>query len=192
MTSTVVMAPVLCLRTEAVSAISRDGGRRSPSEAYIQAASGLYEPSIRANHFAPVSGSQMGRLMPWPFTSRMTVVQLASGDLFLHSPIVFDVPLQRIFRRWAGSATSFPPTGHYAHIGEWARAFRVRSQRIDVQFHRDLDRLARVTLRQNLLGPALNSPCTSVTNRRRVRLCLQRALGLELTDWRGYHACIAL
>jgi hypothetical protein len=96
---------------EAVSAMSRDGGRRCPSEAYIQEASGLYEPSIRANHLAPVSGSRMGRLMPWPFTSRMTVVQLASGDLFLHSPIAFDVPLQLIFRRWAGSATSFPPTG---------------------------------------------------------------------------------
>ena len=42
------------------------------------------------------------------------------------------------------------------------------------------------------LGQALNSPCTSVTNRRRVRSSLQRTLGLELTDWRGCHACIAL
>jgi hypothetical protein len=140
--------------------------------------------------------------MPWAFTSRMTVVQLASDDLFLHSPIAFDVPLQRIFRV---RRLVSPTRDHYAQYRGVGGAFldatawvspgvreRVRSQRIDVQFHRDLDRLARVTLCQSLLGPALNSPCTSVTNRRRVRLCLQRALGLELTDWRGYHACIAL
>ena len=51
-----------------------------------------------------------------------------------------------------GFATSFSPNkGHYAHIGEWARAFpeaitwasprvreRARSQHIDVHFERDL------------------------------------------------------
>ena len=54
------------------------------------------------------------------------------------------------------------------------------------------DDLARLARRQSLVGQALNSPCTSVTNRRRGRSSLQRTLGLELTAWRGYHACIAL
>ena len=41
----------------------------------------------------------------------------------------------------------------------------------------DLDRLARLDLRQSLLRQALNCPCTSVTNRRRVRSSLQRTSG---------------
>jgi hypothetical protein len=31
-----------------------------------------------------------GVKMPWPFTTRMTVVQLSHGDLLLHSSIAFD------------------------------------------------------------------------------------------------------
>jgi len=37
-----------------------------------------------------------GMRLPLPFTTRMTVVQLRSGDLFLHSPIAFDPVLARI------------------------------------------------------------------------------------------------
>jgi hypothetical protein len=31
-----------------------------------------------------------GAKLPLPFTTRMTVVRLSNGDLFLHSPIKFD------------------------------------------------------------------------------------------------------
>ncbi len=31
-----------------------------------------------------------GARLPFPFTTRMTVVRLSNGDLFLHSPIKFD------------------------------------------------------------------------------------------------------
>jgi hypothetical protein len=133
MTSTVVMAPVLCLRTEAASAISRDGGRRCPSEAYVQEASGLYEPIDTCNPFGPHIGIADGPFehltlivmkMPWPFTSRMTVAQLASGDLFLHSPIAFDVPLEAHLQALGRVRCLVSPTrDHYAHIGEWAGRF---------------------------------------------------------------------
>ncbi len=125
----------------------------------------LYEP---INEYKPVTAgigivdgpfeyvSIAGMKMPWPFTTRMTVVQLATGDLFLHSPIAFDAtlasqlgPLGRIRHLVS------PNRGHYAHIGEWARAFpeavtwaspgvreRARSQHIDIHFERDLGPIA--------------------------------------------------
>lgn len=90
--------------------------------------------------------------MPWPFTTRMTVIQLASGDLFLHSPIAFDARLANELSALGRIYHLISPNrGHYAHIGEWKRAFpgaitwaspgvqaRARSQRIDVDFARDL------------------------------------------------------
>jgi hypothetical protein len=96
-----------------------------------------------------------GIRMPMPFTTRMTVVRLANGDLFLHSPIAFD-------RRLAGALQTMgtirhlisPNQWHYAHIGEWQKAFpeavawasggvrqRARARQIDVRFDRDLDAL---------------------------------------------------
>jgi hypothetical protein len=93
-----------------------------------------------------------GIRLPLPFTTRMTVVRLSNGDLFLHSPIKFDEALgkevQRLGKiRHLVSSNQF----HYAHIGEWAKAFpdtitwaspgvrrRARARRIDVMFTRDL------------------------------------------------------
>ena len=65
-----------------------------------------------------------GIRLPLPFTTRMTVVRLSNGDLFLHSPIKFDEKLAKELRglgmvRHLVSPNQF----HYAHIGEWARAF---------------------------------------------------------------------
>ena len=127
----------------------------------VKAASALYEPINSYKPLAPHIGiadgpiervGLLGMKMPLPFTTRMTVVQLASGDLFLHSPIAFDAALAKRLRSLGRVRHLVSPNrGHYAHIGEWAREFpeaiawaspgvreRARSQRIGVQFQRDL------------------------------------------------------
>ncbi len=123
--------------------------------------SSLYEPINEYKPFAARIGivdgpfeyvSIVGMKLPWPFTTRMTVVQLATGELFLHSPIAFDATLATELGSLGRIRHLVSPNrGHYAHIGEWARAFpeaitwaspgvreRARSQRIDVRFERDL------------------------------------------------------
>ena len=96
--------------------------------------------------------SALGMKLRWPFTTRMTVVKLPNGDLFLHSPIAYDAALaKQIESRGRVRHLVSPNRGHYAHIGEWARAFpdaiawaspwvreRAHSQRIDIHFERDL------------------------------------------------------
>ena len=94
-----------------------------------------------------------GIRLPLPFTTRMTVVRLSNGDLFLHSPIKLD---ERLAQQIRGLGTVrhlvSPNQFHYAHIGEWARAFpetiawasprvrhRARARRVDIDFARDLD-----------------------------------------------------
>jgi hypothetical protein len=94
-----------------------------------------------------------GIRLPLPFTTRMTVVRLSNGDLFLHSPVKFDGRLAKELHglgmvRHLVSPNQF----HYAHIGEWARAFsetiswasprvrqRARARHVDIDFTRDLD-----------------------------------------------------
>ena len=66
-----------------------------------------------------------GLKMPLPFTTRMTVVHLSNGDLFLHSPIKFDETLAKELNGlWRVRHLISPNQFHYAHIGEWAKAFR--------------------------------------------------------------------
>lgn len=94
-----------------------------------------------------------GIRLPLPFTTRMTVVRLSNGDLFLHSPIKFD---ERLAKELCGLGTVrhlvSPNQFHYAHIGEWANAFpeaiswasprvrqRARARHVDINFTRDLD-----------------------------------------------------
>jgi hypothetical protein len=94
-----------------------------------------------------------GIRLPLPFTTRMTVVRLANGDLLLHSPISFD---ERIAKQLSVLGTPrhlvSPNQFHYAHIGEWAKAFpdtvswasprvrqRARARGVNVEFARDLD-----------------------------------------------------
>lgn len=125
----------------------------------------LYEPINRYKPFADDVGivdgsfeyvSALGVTLPFPFTTRMTVVRLKSGDLFLHSPIKYDLPLAQELRQGGEVRHLVSPNKlHYAHIGEWSRAFpdamswaspgvreRARSRRIDVDFKRDLDSVA--------------------------------------------------
>src|SRR6185312_17029750 len=66
------------------------------------AASEVYEP---LNQYKPVARNigivdgpfeyltTAGVRLPLPFTTRMTVVRLGDGDLFLHSPIAYDAAL---------------------------------------------------------------------------------------------------
>jgi hypothetical protein len=90
--------------------------------------------------------------LPLPFTTRMTVVRLGNGDLFLHSPIAYDAALADELASMGRVRHLVSPNQfHYAHIGEWSRAFpdaltwaspgarrRARARGIDVQFNRDL------------------------------------------------------
>src|SRR6516225_6387095 len=94
-----------------------------------------------------------GVRLPLPFTTRMTVVRLSNGDLFLQSPIKFDEALASELQRMGTVRHLVSPNQfHYAHIGEWSRAFpdaiawasprvrqRARARHIDVTFLRDLD-----------------------------------------------------
>jgi hypothetical protein len=94
-----------------------------------------------------------GIRLPLPFTTRMTVVRLSNGDLFLHSPIKFDENLAQDLHSLGRVRHLVSPNQfHYAHIGEWAKAFpgaiswasprvrqRARARRADIEFTRDLD-----------------------------------------------------
>lgn len=96
--------------------------------------------------------SALGMKLRWPFTTRMTIVQLQNGDLFLHSPIAYNATLAKQLESQGRIRHLVSPNrGHYAHIGEWARAFsdtitwasprvreRARSQGIHIHFERDL------------------------------------------------------
>jgi hypothetical protein len=82
----------------------------------------------------------------------MTVVRLSNDDLFLHSPIKFDEALASELQRIGAIRHLVSPNQfHYAHIGEWSKAFpnaitwasplvrrRARARCIDVTFARDL------------------------------------------------------
>ena len=82
----------------------------------------------------------------------MTVLRLRNGDLFVHSPIAFDAALADDLGSIGRMRHLISPNQfHYAHIGEWSRAFpdaltwaspgvrrRALARGIDVQFTRDL------------------------------------------------------
>jgi len=122
----------------------------------------LYEPINVYKPLAPDIGivdgpfeyfAIAGIRMPMPFTTRMTVVRLANGDLFLHSPVAYDEGLADGLERMGNVRHLVSPNQwHYAHVGEWQRAFpdaiawgsaaaarRARARHIDVQFARMLD-----------------------------------------------------
>jgi hypothetical protein len=125
----------------------------------------LYEPINRykplARDIGIVDGpfeylTMVGVRLPLPFTTRMTVVRLRNGDLFVHSPIAFDAVLAKELQSMGRIRHLVSPNQfHYAHIGEWAEAFpdavawasprvrrRARSRKVDVHFDKDLERNA--------------------------------------------------
>src|SRR5262245_51461138 len=93
-----------------------------------------------------------GVTLPLPFSTRMTVVRLKNGDLFLHSPITFEATLAARLQSMGRIRHLVSPNQfHYSHIGEWSQVFpdavtwaspgaraRARARGIGVQFLRDL------------------------------------------------------
>lgn len=87
-----------------------------------------------------------------PFPTRMTIVRLADGGLWCHSPVKLDDALrERIEALGPVRHLVSPNKIHYAHIGAWQRAWpdaiawaspgvreRAASQGIEVHFQRDL------------------------------------------------------
>jgi hypothetical protein len=133
----------------------------------------LYEPINVYKPLAPDMGIVDGPLeyltvdgirLPFPFTTRMTVVRLSNGDLFLHSPIKFDEKLAKELPGLGRVRHLVSPNQfHYAHIGEWERAFpeaiswasprvrrRARARHVDVKFTRDLEIRAPIEWGQDL------------------------------------------
>jgi hypothetical protein len=122
----------------------------------------LYEP---INAYKPVAANigvvdgpfeyltVAGLRLPLPFTTRMTVVHLSNGDLFLHSPTKFDRKLADELERLGTVRHLISPNQfHHAHIGEWSKAFpdalawaspgvraRSRARHAEIRFARDLD-----------------------------------------------------
>jgi Domain of unknown function (DUF4336) len=120
----------------------------------------LYEPINVYKPLAPAIGIVDGPFeyltvggirLPLPFTTRMTVVRLSNGDLLLHSPIKFDERLAKELRALGTVRHLVSPNQfHYAHMGEWAKAFpetiswasprvrrRARARHVDTDFTRD-------------------------------------------------------
>ncbi|MFY0567865.1 DUF4336 domain-containing protein [Archangium lansingense] len=87
-----------------------------------------------------------------PFPSRMTIVRLANGDLWLHSPTALSEPLRRRVEALGRVAHLVSPNKiHYAHIAAWKAAYpaarawaspgvreRAASQGIAVSFNAEL------------------------------------------------------
>src|SRR5829696_10208832 len=96
----------------------------------------LYEPINVYKPLAPDIGIVDGPFeyltvggirLPLPFTTRMTVVRLSNGDLFLHSPIRFDERLAKELRRLGTVHHLVSPNQfHYAHTGNGRGRFPTR------------------------------------------------------------------
>jgi hypothetical protein len=145
----------------------------NPNQPVRESAPSLYEPINVYKALAPNIGvvdgpfeylTVAGIRLPLPFTTRMTVVKLANGDLFLHSPIAFNAALAEDLRsrgviRYLVSPNQF----HYAHIGEWAKAFpdavtwgstqahkRAQSRGVDVHFTSQLSETAPAEWKEDI------------------------------------------
>jgi hypothetical protein len=126
----------------------------------------LYEPINRFKALADGIGIVDGPLvymsypglkfLKIPFPTRMTVVRLASGELWLHSPIAFDAKLAEALSAMGPIRHLVSPNKiHYAHIKAWKDAFpdalawaspgvreRARAQGMPVRFDKNLGKAA--------------------------------------------------
>ncbi len=119
----------------------------------------LYEPinTLKpvGEHLWVVDGPIVRMAFPggsMPFPTRMVVVRLANGDLFLWSPTELDDMLRAEIEALGPVRHLVSPNKiHYAHIATWKRAYpeatawaspgvreRAASQRVDVSFDADL------------------------------------------------------
>lgn len=121
----------------------------------------LYEPLETPKPFAdgiwivdgPLARMQLGMGVSIPFPTRMTVVRLSGGDLFLHSPTRFSEALaERVSALGRVAHLVSPNMLHYENIPAWKRAFpeavcwaspgvtkRAAGQGIAISFDRDLE-----------------------------------------------------
>jgi len=135
----------------------------------------LYEPIDRYKPLADGIGIVDGPLvymtypglkfLKIPFPTRMTVVKLASGELWLHSPIAYDETLAQALTAMGPIRHLVSPNKiHYAHIKEWKDAFpeaiawaspgvreRARSQANPVRLDKNLGKEAPEAWRGELL-----------------------------------------
>ncbi len=83
----------------------------------------LNEPKLLAENVWLVDGPEIGMSygpMTLPFTTRMTVVRLASGDLWLHSPIAPDAGLfSSLDALGPVRHLVAPSTLHYWYMADW-------------------------------------------------------------------------
>lgn len=120
----------------------------------------LYEPIDELKSLAPavwtVDGPIVRMAYPGfgslPFTSRMTVVRLRGGGLWIWSPIALSPELKtRVDALGPVAHLVSPNFIHYAHLAAWKEAYpeavawaspgvreRAKAQKIDVRFDRDL------------------------------------------------------
>jgi uncharacterized protein DUF4336 len=175
------------------------------------AASSLYEPINRYKPLGPELGvvdgpfeylTVAGVRLPLPFTTRMTVVRLGNGDLFLHSPIAYDAALSDELASIGRVRHLVSPNQfHYAHIGEWSRAFpdaftwaspgvrqRARARGIAVQFNRDLSPSApeewRDDIDQTVLPGGIFGEIVFFHKRSKTLMLTDTILNLELDKMR--------
>ena len=180
--------------------------------------SAFYEPLNEYKPFGPSIGvvdgpfeyvSALGMKLRWPFTTRMTVVQLPNGDLFLHSPIAHNAVLaKQLESRGRVRHLVSPNRGHYAHIGEWAREFpdaiawasprvreRARLQRIDIRFERDLGPYApeewRDEMDQAIIPGALLDEVVFFHRRSKTLILADTIMNFELVRMRQPYRLIA-
>ena len=80
--------------------------------------------------------------------TRMSVVRLADGGLFVHSPVSLDPPTRKAIDALGPvRALVAPSLFHHLYVGEWTDAYpdavacacpRLASKRADLRFHREL------------------------------------------------------
>lgn len=64
------------------------------------------------------------RFYGMPFSTRMTVVRLANGDLWLHSPVAYDAALAKALEALGPVTHLIAPNWiHYAYVGAWQEVY---------------------------------------------------------------------
>lgn len=90
------------------------------------AAEGTYPPLLSLKPVAPALWIVDGPIIDlyrMPFPTRMTVVRLSTGDLWLHSPIAFAGDLLQALQEIGPIRHLIAPNWiHYAHVQDWADA----------------------------------------------------------------------
>jgi len=99
-----------------------------------------------------------------PYTTRMTIIKLANGDLFCHSPIALTEDLKQQIQSLGTVKHLVSPNWiHYAYIPEWSKVFpntiswaspnvreRAKKYKLDIDFDEDLSDQAEEPWKQEI------------------------------------------